>query len=294
MRREKSMNGDADELSIIYESTIVSKTSLPALRVASVKRADFLSTNTGFDDFLSEAFRIPNSAVVSFEKWVNVAKKLETEGIWDELEHGRIFWPWRPTSDRQWSGWRKETRRIKSEVSRLTERPFFAKASVAALLTGPVYGPITVRRPQRVPIVHPLPRSDESVLSTLHSFAYLERDRIEVTPDELAYWVNAASCLTRPVPRRLEESLSAFLECDIPYSLSPRSQAGLLNRFVEEARLVAVFPIVSVAFPATHHLSEGNWVAAFEVLLAGAGASIVLASTFSLVEWILHLPRKTK
>ena len=84
------MNGDADELSIIYESTIVGKNPLPVLRVATAKRTDFLLSDIVPDDFLSDTFRIPNAAVISFEKWVRIAKKLEAEGVWDELEQDWI------------------------------------------------------------------------------------------------------------------------------------------------------------------------------------------------------------
>ena len=286
------MNGDADELSIIYESTIVGKNPLPVLRVATAKRTDFLLSDIVPDDFLSDTFRIPNAAVISFEKWVRIAKKLEAEGVWDELEQDWIVQSWRPHSGRLWSQWRKEIQRIKTEISHSTEQPSFAKACLRGILAQPVFTPITTRRPR--PIVPYIPRADDWVLSTLHSSAYLQRDRIEVAQDELAWWVNAATCLTRPVPRNLEESLNTFLECDIPYSLSPRSDSGPLSRFVQEARLVALFPVFGVTVPATHLLSEGNWVAAFEVVLAGAGVSLVLASTFTLVDWILHLPKKQK
>lgn len=199
-----------------------------------------------------------------------------------------------PPSDRLWSEWRKEVHRVKSEIGHFVEPALFAKTCLKSILAGASATASITRRLRRPPVVHPFLHAEDWVLSTLHSYAYLQRGRIEVTPDELAYWVNATSYLTRPVPHDLEQSLNSFLECDIPFSLSPRSEAGPLSRFVQEARLVAVFPIVSVAFPATHLLSEGNWVAAFEVLLAGAGASVVLASTFSLVEWILHLPRRQK
>jgi hypothetical protein len=286
------MNGDADELSIIYESTIIGKNPLPVLRVAAAKRTDFALSDNVSDDFIPDMFHVPNAAVVSLEKWVRIAKKLETEGLWDELEHDWIVQPWRPPSPRVWSQWRKEIQRVKTDISHIAEQPSFAKACLRGILAQPVYTPIATRKPR--PIVPYAPRADDWVLSTLYSLAYLQRDRIEVAPDELAYWANAAACLTRPVPRNVEESVNKLLECDIPYSLSPRSQSSPLSRFVQEARLVAIFPLASVVVPATHLLSEGSWVAAFEVLLSGAGASVVLASTFSLVEWILHLPRKKK
>jgi hypothetical protein len=291
------MAGDTEDLSLIYESTIVPKRSLPAMRVSTIKRADFLSSKSAdflssneLDEFISETFRVPKTAVVSFEKWLRLANNVESEGIWDELEDDWMT----PAPDRQISAFLREIRRIRSDISHLSEARLFAKACIKSILARPAFSPITARRPSLSPITHPLAPGNDPVLSMLHSYAYLRRDNIGTTPDELAYWINAASYVTKPVPQNVENSLGVILDCDIPYSLSPRSQSGLLNRFVEEARLVAIFPIASVTFPATHHLAEGNWVAAFEVLLAGAGASIVLASTFSLVEWILNLPRTRK
>lgn len=288
------MNGNADESSVIYQSVIVPKNRLPALHVTTAKKSDFSSLNLALDEFLSDAFRIPRSAVISFEKWAQTARKLESAGVWDDLEHDWIFHPWGPPSDRLWSEWRKEIRRVKSEISHFVEPAFFAKACVRGILAGASYPRPTTRRPQRQPIVHPFLHAEDWVLATVHSYAYLQRDRIEVAPDEVAYWVYATSCLTRPVPRNLEESLTAFLECDMPYSPSPRSESRPLSRFIQEARLVALFPIISVTVPASHYLTQGNWVAAFQVTVAGAGVSLLLASTFSLVDWILNLPTRQK
>ena len=43
------MNGDTDEMSLIYESTIVPKSPLPVMRVSTIKRADFVTPNAELD-----------------------------------------------------------------------------------------------------------------------------------------------------------------------------------------------------------------------------------------------------
>lgn len=90
------MNGNADESSVIYQSIIVPKNRLPALHIMTAKEANFFSPNMGLDEFLSDTFRIPRPAVISFEKWAQMVTKLESAGVWDELQHEWMFHRWPP------------------------------------------------------------------------------------------------------------------------------------------------------------------------------------------------------
>lgn len=121
--------------------------------------------------------------------------------------------------------------------------------------------------------------------------ASLQLEQLSLTIDELVSWIWATGILTRRVSPRLEQSFKALLECDIPYSMSPRLGSRPLSHFTREAKIVALFPIGTVALQATNLLTQGNWAMAIELALGGAGLSLLIASTFSLVDLILNLPK---
>lgn len=284
-------------VAVVYETVIVPRDNMPPLFVATVSEDEALDPKEELGRFLWRAFRTPETAVMSFEDWSRISKAIENRGIWEELEHDVVFYWMRHLSSKLWEGWTKEVRRVRSAINQCLDRGAFATSSIRGVFSQSVIGGMPVmpwRRRPAIGITFPILGAYESPLAAMYVVASLRLQDLDITVDQLGSWVSATDILTRRVPVRLERSMEAVLECDIPYSMSPQSGSGPLSRFAHEARFVALFPIGAVTLPATNLVVQGNYVTAIEVALGGAGVSLVLAATFSLVDFILNLPRKRK
>jgi hypothetical protein len=125
-------------------------------------------------------------------------------------------------------------------------------------------------------------------LMILYWILHLNRKKLEISEEELITWMELTSILTKEKERKVQETIESFLDFEIPFALSKKSDKVKLVEIISQARAIAYVPFASAATQATHLITQGQYIAALEVTLVSGAVTLILVATISLVEALLE------
>jgi len=143
------MQDKANQLDVIYQTVISPQDNLLPLFLTVIIRGDNPEPQEELERFLWRAFRTPITATMSFNNWTRIAKDLEHSGFWEYLENR---WPFY-LHDKLWEDWRREVKRVRSEIKQCMEPNNFAKSSLRGLLSQSMMGGFSLIAWRRRPTI---------------------------------------------------------------------------------------------------------------------------------------------
>lgn len=257
---------------VAHETVFVAGT-LPPVYLLAISKRDLGSDKQPLAELLAPLFGSRQSLVLTSDVWLKTLEVVQRASMM--IEEIAPESPWR-------EAWAQESFTLIEALIRADDPSRFGRALFDGLLDTPRamvgVGPLG-------PVWPPW---------TLWGLIYLERAQLGLSDEQLAAWAGAAAVVAGKRSREAQEAAQAFQSFDVPFGLSPRTDKAPLSRLISEARVVAFLPLAPGALRATELISQGDYVVAFEVVVASGAVTLLIAATFSVAEWILGLPGRTR
>lgn len=97
--------------------------------------------------------------------------------------------------------------------------------------------------------------------------------------------------LMTPVTSRFEERFNELMKFDVPLSLSPEIKSISLQEILRDPRNIALAPTAAVLPEAIGDMYRGQFILALETAATGAGVTIIVLCTATLVYLVMNYLR---
>ncbi|GEM_PF-3886476 len=286
------MTNQQREVMVLHQTILASQFSIAPLFLLTIPKYEVTRREEEpVADVIQWLFR-DTGPVITYNHWKELLSRLEHAQIWPD----RTYWPpWWPLHHPDWErDWEREVKRLHQILNECLELKQFTRLLFEGMLSLParhlqlpVFG---IRfRAWYIPILYA-----SAPLLPLYHLMSLNLDKLEVSEEEAIAWIVLTSVLTRRKARHISQAMEDFLTFDVPFSLSKESSKSKLGEIISQARIVAFMPLAHAAAQATTLIEHGQFLVALEVALGAGGVTLVLATTFSVAEYILDLPRRKR
>jgi len=248
----------------------------------------------GLESVAQSVLLVPQRHIVTVDRWNLIAELtlsiLDDEPFWRRVIREQLGYTeaWQRSIEDLLAYYRVETARnfklIREDYSSFAYKALSSLVYQASEGVGPGYE-------YGVLAVMPFPQF----------FAILNdelMDRLEANPDlqvgrdDLLVWRRVNSLILSPVSQEFKKSFSPLLSYEVPYGLSPNIKSETLEAIIQEARKIAVIPVLSGLNTASTALATRQWVVALEAAAATGAVLIIFLGSVALADVIVRWMRK--
>jgi len=253
----------------LHQTILKSPSRLAPLFLLAVPKHEVSNGRGSLSEIILGLFRSAGP-VMTQERWRELWERINRHDFWLNFTDP-IFWRPYLYPELFYRKWKRELEQLRRAIQNAAEPNRFARLLIEGLLSGPAEPgqPLVFARKSRVKHVSlvypPLLIYPPSPLMSLYWLLYLDREELGISEEELVAWIRLTSVLTRKEERTVQEAMNSFLECDIPFALSKKSDKVKLETIISQARTVAYVPFAAAATQATHLIGQGQYIAALEV-----------------------------
>lgn len=234
--------------------------------------------------------------IMSHERWASLWEGIARATEWHMTEASlRALPPPYIPYIIEWKQ-RKELERVRNVIERALRRDEFTQLVLEGLmglparqLQLPLFG--FRFRAWYVPILYTSPVL-LAVYAQLTSQEFLKE--LGASEEEVISWTLVTSLLARAGNPRVARVREDFMSCEVAVAASKEIASAKLKELIAQARWVAFTPLVPAVARASSLIEQGQFVLALETALASGMTAVMFAGTFSLVEWVLDLPRRKR
>jgi len=232
---------------------------------------------------------------ITFERWAflwkHIRNKVDLHEIDLDLEHLSFRLRYLNKYLRNIMEYLK---RLRETLDRCLEPGEFVKQLISGMLSVPV-------RHVQVPVFGIRFRSwympvlyATAPVAFASFYLSLNLELLETSEEEVLAWTVLTSLLARHRSPVAANAIEDFLKFEIPFSRSKETSKSRLEDIISQARIVAFVPLAPAAIQTSNLIGQGQFLMALEVALTGAAVTLLMASTFSMAEFILNLPKRRR